>query len=631
MPKPGNTEEAATRAVEGQELNEQAWRLAYLNLALHDATFRIELGDSLAGDRFETMRANRIAVEPPLRQSVRDAELLSNDPRFPLGLAKTVDLAWTQHAMSHLSTTGQAVQLLPIGTLFSVGREASIRRGLISENVIDAVVELPVGLQPHTRVPTALIVLNAARGELDRSILFIDASQLGEAKRGDLRTIDDSEVERLTTALADFRDGQGESENGFSAIVPVSELVDATLNPRRYVSYAQAASKIDGETIPDRFNRLRGMIEREQSEARSPIDAVLGTIGQQAEPDIPLVPLGELVLDPPQNGVPQSDKRGRDEGEEHPYIETVGVSRGAAELVTVPTEKANVTRRNRLTQSGDLLLVTRGVERTDRACCSTVRFDTPSAYAQSLTRLRIDPEKADSDYIRLYLTSREGTTRHHGGCHLGQSSRTSRTGLSTTYRYDFRAGHRKSVGPRHVGGRIGTNRGRDRSRATIRPSRHTSRGLGSWCARTPTTRKRSTERTPCHGSPLSRGVAVTQAELESQLWEAANILRGPVDAADFKTYIFPLLFFKRISDVYDTEFREALAVSDGDIEYATFAENHRFIIPRGHHWRDVFERTENIGYALNQALREIERSNPDELYGYSGTLAGPTRIGSPIP
>jgi type I restriction-modification system DNA methylase subunit len=52
--------------------------------------------------------------------------------------------------------------------------------------------------------------------------------------------------------------------------------------------------------------------------------------------------------------------------------------------------------------------------------------------------------------------------------------------------------------------------------------------------------------------------------LESLLWEAANILRGPVDAADFKTYVFPLLFFKRISDVYDEEYTAALTESGGD-------------------------------------------------------------------
>jgi len=66
---------------------------------------------------------------------------------------------------------------------------------------------------------------------------------------------------------------------------------------------------------------------------------------------------------------------------------------------------------------------------------------------------------------------------------------------------------------------------------------------------------------------------VTLSQLESHLWEAANILRGPVDAADFKTYVFPLLFFKRISDVHDEEYQAALKESDGDEEYALFPQN----------------------------------------------------------
>lgn len=70
----------------------------------------------------------------------------------------------------------------------------------------------------------------------------------------------------------------------------------------------------------------------------------------------------------------------------------------------------------------------------------------------------------------------------------------------------------------------------------------------------------------------------------AHLWEAANILRGPVDAADFKTYIFPLLFFKRVSDVYDEEVEAALAASGGDTLFAGFAENHRCQIPNGCHY-----------------------------------------------
>lgn len=69
---------------------------------------------------------------------------------------------------------------------------------------------------------------------------------------------------------------------------------------------------------------------------------------------------------------------------------------------------------------------------------------------------------------------------------------------------------------------------------------------------------------------------MNQKELEDYLWGAANILRGMIDAADFKQYIFPLLFFKRISDLWNEEYKTALDESNGDLDYAFFAENHRF-------------------------------------------------------
>jgi len=111
---------------------------------------------------------------------------------------------------------------------------------------------------------------------------------------------------------------------------------------------------------------------------------------------------------------------------------------------------------------------------------------------------------------------------------------------------------------------------------------------------------------------------ITLNQLESHLWEAANILRGPVDAADFKTYVFPLLFFKRISDVHDEERRVALKVYEGDEESAQFPENYRFQVPEGCHWRDVREVATNVGQALYTALRGIEQANPQTLYGIFG-------------
>jgi type I restriction enzyme M protein len=111
---------------------------------------------------------------------------------------------------------------------------------------------------------------------------------------------------------------------------------------------------------------------------------------------------------------------------------------------------------------------------------------------------------------------------------------------------------------------------------------------------------------------------MTQQELEKYLWGAATALRGTIDAGDYKQYIFPLLFFKRISDVYDEEFENALAESDGDIAYAAFAENHHFQIPKGAHWTDVRETTTNIGLVLQNAMRAIEQANPDTLHGIFG-------------
>lgn len=107
----------------------------------------------------------------------------------------------------------------------------------------------------------------------------------------------------------------------------------------------------------------------------------------------------------------------------------------------------------------------------------------------------------------------------------------------------------------------------------------------------------------------------TSQELYNFIFEACNILRGPVSQDNFKDYITPLLYYKRLSDVYDEETEEALAISNGDVEFAALPEQHRFDIPDGCHWQDVRERTENVGAALVGAMRQIELANPDTLYG----------------
>ncbi|MBT0733595.1 SAM-dependent DNA methyltransferase [Methanoculleus bourgensis] len=91
------------------------------------------------------------------------------------------------------------------------------------------------------------------------------------------------------------------------------------------------------------------------------------------------------------------------------------------------------------------------------------------------------------------------------------------------------------------------------------------------------------------------------------------LLRGYIDASDYKQYIFPLLYFKRICDCYDEETARAVAEA-GEV----FPEDHRFVVPAESHWNDVREVTENVGLAIQQAMRAIEEANRYQLEGIFG-------------
>jgi type I restriction enzyme M protein len=111
---------------------------------------------------------------------------------------------------------------------------------------------------------------------------------------------------------------------------------------------------------------------------------------------------------------------------------------------------------------------------------------------------------------------------------------------------------------------------------------------------------------------------ISQQQLESYLWGAATLLRGTIDAGDYKQFIFPLLFYKRLCDVFDEETKIALKESGGDNAFAEYPENHRFQIPKEAHWLEVRQTSNNVGKALQSAMRAIEKANPDKLFGIFG-------------
>jgi type I restriction enzyme M protein len=101
---------------------------------------------------------------------------------------------------------------------------------------------------------------------------------------------------------------------------------------------------------------------------------------------------------------------------------------------------------------------------------------------------------------------------------------------------------------------------------------------------------------------------ITLQQLESHLWGAANILRGKIDSSDYKHYIFGLLFFKRLCDVWEEEYEKKMEIYQND-EMAADPEEHRFHIPKGAFWKDIRKHSTNIGEYLNAAFRAIEDAN----------------------
>ena len=111
---------------------------------------------------------------------------------------------------------------------------------------------------------------------------------------------------------------------------------------------------------------------------------------------------------------------------------------------------------------------------------------------------------------------------------------------------------------------------------------------------------------------------ITIDELKSYLWNSAVFLRTSIDAGAYKQYIFPLLFFKRICDVYDEETQKAHEEYGDDIDLYPEEELHTFLVPKGHHWNDVREVTEDVGAAIVTAFREIEKANGEKMTGVFG-------------
>jgi len=272
-----------TLSLNGQEAVTDTAGVARMNLFMHNLTeFKVEVGDTLRDPRFKkpdgsVKQFDVIVANPPYSLKWKP---WTNDPRAIGGVApqSSADWAFVQHMIASMDPKkGRAGVVLPHGVLFRGGQEAAIRRRVLDDGLLEAVIGLPSNLFYNTTIPTCILVFRSSgtkTPERQRGVLFIDAStRFTKAKNRHLLT--DADITDIVTAYHSGSDGDGEA--GLSArFVPTTEIAanGFDLNIGRYIKQT-AAEQEDLGTLIDAYNIARA--ERQKTEQR--MLAVLSAAG----------------------------------------------------------------------------------------------------------------------------------------------------------------------------------------------------------------------------------------------------------------------------------------------------------------------------------------------------------------
>jgi len=241
----------------GQEVNGGTWALARMNMFLHGKDVAdIRWGDTLndpklISDEDKLMRFDVVVANPPFSLKKWGAEDAADDPfeRFKRGVPPKTkgDYAFISHMIeSALPREGRVAVVAPHGVLFRASSEGKIRKALIEENLLDAVVGLPPGLFPSTGIPVAILVFDRSREEggenADRKdVMFIDASRDFDAGKAQ-----NTLLNKHVTMIADTYEAREDVEK-YAYVATFEEIKenDFNLNIPRYVDTFEEEEEID--------------------------------------------------------------------------------------------------------------------------------------------------------------------------------------------------------------------------------------------------------------------------------------------------------------------------------------------------------------------------------------------------
>ena len=259
-------------AIYGQEYNETTWRLAKMNMAIRGIDADIRKGNTLTDDKFPDLKADYILANPPFNISDWGHEHLLDDIRWKYGVPPkgNANYAWIQHMAHHLSPKGTAGFVLANGSMSSQsGGEGEIRKQLVLNDMVDAIVTLPSQLFFNVAIPCCLWFISRDRANRHGKTLFIDGRNLGKMINRRNRELTSEDIAKVTDAYHNFKTQNGKYEDvaGFCKVAGLEEIKehDYVLTPGRYVG--SEAVEDDDEAFAEKMERLTAELNEQFSKS----------------------------------------------------------------------------------------------------------------------------------------------------------------------------------------------------------------------------------------------------------------------------------------------------------------------------------------------------------------------------
>jgi type I restriction enzyme M protein len=265
-------------SIYGQEVNPGTWKMAKMNLAIRgiEGDLGDSNGDSFTDDKHKGLRADYILANPPYNKKDYWSAELEGDPRWVFGTPdkKNANYAWLELMYSKLAPRGVAAILMPNGATTSNGVDLEVRKRMIEEGKVDAILDLPDKLFANTGISVQCWVLN--RGKTDKDVLFVSAANMGRMISRKIRVLDPEDIKKVSDTYHAYKKGGGyEDKLGFCKKASLEEIKekDYSLNPGRYVG-VDDSNKMTPEEIQAELKKTSAELFQLMEEGRKLEDKV---------------------------------------------------------------------------------------------------------------------------------------------------------------------------------------------------------------------------------------------------------------------------------------------------------------------------------------------------------------------